>query len=200
MRGSSPRMTPSLLRAPSPLRGTDSDFKQPRAIARILWRAPGSPVFPFLPFPSVMQRGMERRAALPNPPCGGARPLRGTRSPLGAPLRRFLIPGPRFLVPAPASSWLRGASSAHRLVAPLQPPKPNRAAPVQPSSRRRGRSAPRSVPGTSRVRGYEPRPRAPRRPKCGFPPFRPLEGRCLFSGSAPPRGSIIVTSRDDAPQ
>ena len=77
-------------------------------------------------------------------------------------LRRFPFPGPRFLVPArfafgPPRQF--GSSPCRALV--LRQPL---AAPVQQSSLRRGPSAPRSGPGTSRERGYEPRPRAPHRP------------------------------------
>ena len=68
--------------------------------------------------------------------------LRGTRAPLGAPSWRFLLPGSALLEPAFAR-----ANAA--------------------SSSRRGHSAPRSGPGASRVRGYEPRPRAP--PLLPFP-------------------------------
>ena len=68
-----------------------------------------------LPFRSPRQaEGMARRSAQP---CLSSHLLFEGAAPLGAPWWRFRIPGPRFLIPA----WLpplRGASSAHRLVAP----------------------------------------------------------------------------------
>ena len=59
-----------------------------------------------------------------------------------------------------------------------------------------GRSASGRLPRASRVRGYEPRPRAPhhRCPVAGAG----LEGSlCLISGTFPSRSSIIATSRED---
>jgi hypothetical protein len=73
--------------------------------------------------PSPLSRGQ----VSPSPSRGDGAPIGATllkfapscegAAPLGAPWWRFRIPGPRFLIPA----WLlplRGASSAHRLVAP----------------------------------------------------------------------------------
>ncbi len=74
--------------------------------------------------------------------------------------RRFPFPGPRFLVPAPARFF---SLAPVRLIALSRRGRSRTfgAAPVQQSSLRRGRSAPRSGPGTSRVRACEARPRAP---------------------------------------
>src|SRR6185503_13191755 len=90
---------------------------QAGVIARIFCSAPGRPVFPprFGGDPSPRKaEGMARRSAQP---CLSSHLLFEGAAPLGAPWWRFRIPGPRFLIPA----WLlplRGASSAHRLVAP----------------------------------------------------------------------------------
>ena len=94
-------------------------------------------------------------------------------SPLGAPLRRFLFPGPRFTLPLHRSARHVGLYGLG-VVAPAAPvgSSPGRAlgrervcnGGLLAGSLRRGRSAPRLGPETSRVRGYEPRPRAPPQP------------------------------------
>ena len=74
--------------------------------------------------------------------------------------RRFLSPGPRFLVSVPFSSQ---ALAPVRLIG-LSRPRPVRklwSGPSPAGSLRSGRSTARSGPGASRVRGCEPRPRAP---------------------------------------
>jgi hypothetical protein len=80
------------------------------------------------------------------------------RAPRGAPWRRFLTPGPRFQVHV--SSFLRSSARRLNTMNALRPRRgPRRPCPA--SSSRRGRSAPRSGPGTSRCRGNEPQQQAP---------------------------------------
>jgi hypothetical protein len=129
-------------------------------------RAPGTPVFPVPSSPLCVKEGMERRAALPIPPCGG-RVLAWTRRHSALHLRRFRSPAPFFRAGrrgrAHSAPLIRRASARlrSRRVQPLKADPPSGA----------GRLA-----GASRERGYEPRPRAPRRPKRGFPPSGPWRG------------------------
>jgi len=144
---------------------------KPSIIARVLCEAPGRPVvssrLPRGERSAGKRRGLrgpfERLARPPDTLARRVLPACAAESRLSAlHWRRFLIPGPRFQVPASCPFGLRrrfGSSPcrafgirASRLPCPA-------------SSSQRGRSAPRSGPGTSRARGYEPRPRAPHRPK-----------------------------------
>ena len=146
-----------------------------------------------IPSSSQTPRGWsaERRTSLPS--CRA--PSSGARAPLGAPRRRFLIPRSAFpgfrsvFFSALAPVRLIGLSRAGRSENLTSGPSPA-------GSLRRGRSAPRSVPGTSRARGNEPRARAPHQPAAVS--RGRSERRCPFSGTSPLDGSIIGTSRDDA--
>ena len=163
------------------LRCMDSGFARSRSrpgMTKRNARAP-SPLFfaargePSSPLGSPEGSGAPRNAGACEAPLSGwrGRPtrLRGVPSPFpesrlsALHWRRFLSPGPRFLVPAQASSL---SAAPVRLIALSRRglPRTLGATPVQQSSLRRGRSAPRSGPGTSRARGYEPRPRAPHPP------------------------------------
>jgi len=133
--------------------------------------------------PYSLRRGVRRRPVFPfdKMPRGwsagwrtslpSCRTSYDVRAPAGAPSRRFFTLGPRFLG---RGKW---------------------ASPSPASSSQSGRNAARSGPRASRGRGYEPRPQAPHRPAVSH---RPFAVRCRISGTAPHRGSIIGTSRDDA--
>ena len=141
-----------------------------RSAARILGCRPRVGPLPFLPSQSSRGWSAAWRYQLVRTLAGaGALMANEDAAPRGAPWRRFLSPGSA--LPGNASTFgfrSVGASSAHRLVAPPVLPAFFEAA-CPASSLRRGRSAPRSGPQASRVRGYEPRARAPRRPKrCRF--------------------------------
>ena len=125
--------------------------------------APGSPVFSSSPnrgsggvAPREKRggRSAERRCRILSVPRSG----KGARAPLGAPSRRFLIPGPRFQE-TPSGLYSSLGAPAQHLNA-LRRNEPCRR-PVQRAPRRRIVVPNGSVPGTSRVRGDEPRPRAP---------------------------------------
>jgi hypothetical protein len=144
---------------------------KPSVVARILCEAPGRPVVSSrLPLRGAerretqgLARPLERLAKPPDTLARHVLPACAAESRLSAlHWRRFLIPGPRFQVLASCPFGLRHrfGSSPHRAfgirVSRL---------PCPASSSQRGRRAPRSGSGTSRARGYEPRPRAPHRPK-----------------------------------
>ena len=159
MRGSSPRMTLSVGRLANATRAGLARFAPRQALSPVFFAAPGTPSFQ----PTPPLEGAERRKTrgawrthpgrLAKPPDtpGEARRLRGDGgAPLGAPLRRFLSPGPRFrgrkdrYSPAP----IRAAFAA------LHPRRvqPSKAAPHSGGGRR---------PEASRCRGYEPQQQAP---------------------------------------
>ena len=107
MRGASPRMTPNLLLARA---RSDSIFKQPAlangSAARVLCRAPGSPVF-LCPLRTRGSGGVDPRkmrgrwsAAWRNhrrsAPCGACGSLTRTRAPRGAPSRCLVEAGRAF--------------------------------------------------------------------------------------------------------
>ena len=107
-------------------------------------------------------RPLERPARPPDT-LGEACPLRvrSGEAPLGAPLAAISDPGSALPGPRPVCPrvFKRAGSTPERALRAAR----RLGRPCPASSSQRGRNAPRSGPGTSRVRGYEPRPQAPHR-------------------------------------
>jgi hypothetical protein len=137
---------------------------------------------------------MARRSAQP---CLSSHLLFEGAAPLGAPWWRFRIPGPRFLIPA----WLpplRGASSAHRLVAPCS--VGNLEQSQSSEAPRRGVVVPPGrVPGPPEYRLTRPI-RGRHIDQKRSPAFGSGTSDAASPAPSPSGGSIVGTSRDDAPR
>ena len=181
------RMTPRMRNAH--FRFTDSNFKQPWDIARILWSAPGRPSreLQYL----APSRGAERRQTRGSakPPMGGRRKPPGGTLCEGVPSppkkrgasRRSTCGvshdgGPRFHERGPATR--PSASSWRRVIVPGSgaPPSPGELECVAPAPRRR----------IDRRQGFPPLID----PVSSEPNLQPVPHRC----------SVFTASHDDAPQ
>ena len=158
-------------RAPSPV-----FFARPRVGRRL----PAFAGTSLLPSQSRGDGAPMGRIRSQSAPCGAC--LRGDGgAPRGAPWRRFRIPGPRFQETPRLLVHVEDAGST-----PGRPAwrKEMFEAACPASSSRRGRSAPRSGPGTSRVSAYEADPRAPHR-RQAVSRLSAREERCRISGTFP---------------
>jgi len=169
MRGSSPRMTPECVARSLCIRLSPIQFSNSQRSALPILSGAGHAVFLFRAPRKPRGWSTEWRTSLSS--CRV--PFWRTRAPLGAPSRRFLLPGSAF--------------PGTRLVKPVPSPA---------GSLRRGRIAPRSGPGASRMRGCEPRARAPH----PLPPAMTPHESALGGGDKGDYNPIGINVKGRSPQ